>query len=112
IAYTALWVGLGTALEFILIKTGFFVHLHGWNLWWSALFYCIMFPLLQLHYSKPLLVWPISFVLAFAVIYRFHPFIAGVSNLLRLWKPGVMAFLILGIVVLVELRKRRFNRMR
>lgn len=51
--------------------TGLITYYHGWNIMWSVLFYLIMFPLLRLHFKKPLLVWPISIVFAVLTLFIF-----------------------------------------
>ena len=72
IKYLVLWVGIYTAIELIGTLVGDFQHFNGWNMYYSILFNITMFPLLRLHYKKPLLVWPISVVLAFLVIWWFR----------------------------------------
>lgn len=54
------WIGLYVGFEVILIATDTIIYKYGWGLWWSALFDCIMFPFLRLHYKKPLLTLIIS----------------------------------------------------
>lgn len=49
------WIVLYVICEIILITTNGIIYKYGWGLWWSALFDCIMFPFLLLHYRKPLL---------------------------------------------------------
>jgi len=54
------WIILYILVEIILLSKGNIVYKYGWGLWWSALFDCIMFPFLRLHYKKPLLTLMIS----------------------------------------------------
>ncbi|KUO74447.1 MAG: hypothetical protein APF81_14550 [Desulfosporosinus sp. BRH_c37] len=61
-----------SAIEWLSFRMGAFSYHNGWNIWWSFGFNCIMFPLLLLHYKKPLLVWPISIAFAFLMINYFH----------------------------------------
>lgn len=70
--YILLWIGIYTAIEFISYVTDSFCYHNGWNIWFSVLFNAGMFPLLTLHYKKPLLVWPISVVLCFLVLWWFR----------------------------------------
>jgi hypothetical protein len=70
--YIALWVLINVAVELIAYLTGGIVYLNGWNLAYSAGFDLLMFPLIILHYKKPLLVWPISAILAFVMIWWFR----------------------------------------
>lgn len=71
ILYIVLCTVVYTIIESIWYYTGCFSYHNGWNIGWSALFNSIMFPLLWLHYKKPLLVWPISFVVALLLLYFF-----------------------------------------
>lgn len=71
-AYILLWVGIYTVIELISYLTNQFNYYHGWNIWYSVLFNLGMFPLLALHYKKPLVVWPISVALCFLVVWWFR----------------------------------------
>lgn len=68
-AYFLLWVFVYSFLEYVASITGGFAYNNGWNLLYSVFFNVVMFPLLYLHYKKPMLVWPISAVLAFLFLY-------------------------------------------
>jgi len=70
-AYILLWVFIYSLVEYISSVLDGFSYSNGWTLGWSILFNCIMFPLLYLHYKKPLWVWPISMALALLVLYIF-----------------------------------------
>ncbi|MDZ5471491.1 CBO0543 family protein [Bacillus sp. 31A1R] len=48
------WIGIYVGVEYILMIRGSIIYKYGWSLGWSALFDCIMFPFLRLHYKKPL----------------------------------------------------------
>jgi hypothetical protein len=70
--YILLWVAIYSLTEYIAcLIDGFSYHNH-WSIWYSVLFNFLMFPLLRLHYKKPLLVWPISAALAFTVLWWFQ----------------------------------------
>ena len=71
VAYILLWVFIYSSVEYIATILGGFSYSNGWTIKWSILFNCIMFPLLYLHYKRPLWVWPISMALAFLVLYIF-----------------------------------------
>ena len=60
-----------TIFEWLSFKLGFFSYHNGWNIYWSFAFNCIMFPLILLHYKKPLWAWPLSVVFAFLIIHIF-----------------------------------------
>lgn len=61
-----------TAIEWLSFRLGAFSYHNGWNIYWSFGFNCIMFPLLLLHFQKPVLAWLLSIVLAFLMIYYFQ----------------------------------------
>lgn len=65
------WVGIYSLSEWLLHTLGYISYYNGWNLLWTVLFLCIMFPLLRLHYQKPLIVWPVSMILAVVALYIF-----------------------------------------
>jgi hypothetical protein len=69
-AYVILWVIIYTLTEIISYSLGYFSYYHGWNIWWSTLFNCAMFPLLYLHFKKPLLAIAIAVICTiFGMIY-------------------------------------------
>ncbi|RJQ24897.1 MAG: hypothetical protein C4589_12130 [Peptococcaceae bacterium] len=72
ITYIVMWAIIYSVIEWVYYSLGYFSYHNGWNIGWSILFNFIMFPLLWLHYKKPLLAWPISMVLAFLVIIIFR----------------------------------------
>lgn len=69
--YVLLWVGIYTAIEMLAYLTGGFCYHSCWNIWLSLAFNAIMFPLLLLHYKKPLLVWPLSAAICFLFLWWF-----------------------------------------
>lgn len=69
--YILLWVFVYSVVEYISTFLGGFSYSNGWTLGWSILFNCIVFPLLYLHYKRPLWVWPISMALAFIILFIF-----------------------------------------
>ncbi|WP_372512770.1 CBO0543 family protein [Bacillus salipaludis] len=60
IFYIIFWVLLNSAIEISYHLIGLFKYYHGWNFWWSVLFNCVMFPMLILHYKKPLMAYALS----------------------------------------------------
>lgn len=70
-AYILLWVAIYSAIELISHVTGKFSYDNGWNIYYSVIFNILMFPLLRLHYKKPLLAWPICIILAYATMFLF-----------------------------------------
>lgn len=65
------WIGLYVGIEFILQADDTILYKYGWSLWWSALFDCIMFPFLRLHYKKPLLTLILSIPMAILWVWLF-----------------------------------------
>ena len=70
-AYILLWIVAYSSAEYITVVLGWFSYSNGWTMGWTILFNCIIFPLLYLHYKKPIWVWPISLALAFMLLYTF-----------------------------------------
>jgi len=60
IRYICLWIGIYIAVETILLLTGRISYEHGWNLFYSLLFDMMMFPMIRLHHTRPLLAYVIS----------------------------------------------------
>lgn len=60
-----------TSFEGFSFLLGFISYNNGWNLYWSFALNLTMFPLILLHYKKPLWVWLPSIACAFIVIYKF-----------------------------------------
>jgi cobalamin synthase len=71
ITYITKWVAVYSAVEWVYYSKGFLSYHNGWNIGWSILLNFIMFPLLWLHYRKPLWTWPISMLLAFLIVIIF-----------------------------------------
>lgn len=53
ILYILMWVALYSLTELFSYLLGFFSYHNGWNLGWSVLFNCVMFPMLYLHHKSP-----------------------------------------------------------
>lgn len=66
------WIVLYAAIEGVYAyATDSIQYDNGWHLGWSLLFDCVMFPMLLLHYKKPLLSYLISFPIAMFLIWYF-----------------------------------------
>jgi hypothetical protein len=70
--YTLCWVCVYTFIEYLSRTFGYIKYDYGWNIIWSFGVFCVLFPLLRLHYKKPLLAWPISLGFALLTLYIFH----------------------------------------
>lgn len=71
IMYILLWVIIYTLIELVSLYTGSFAYKNGWNIYFTIIFNIIMFSLLLLHYTNPLIVWPVSAILAFSMMLLF-----------------------------------------
>jgi hypothetical protein len=71
-AYVLLWVAIYSAMEYISHITGHFDYDNGWSFFYSVIFSAVMFPLLLLHYKKPLWAWLISIILAYGMMFLFN----------------------------------------
>jgi len=59
-------------MEFISYITGAFSYHNNWNIGYSIIFNCLMFPILILHYKKPLLAFLVCSILAFLLMAFFE----------------------------------------
>ncbi|MFE8702855.1 CBO0543 family protein [Cytobacillus sp. FJAT-54145] len=66
------WIGLYVAIEFVLMVQGSILYKYGWSLGWSALFDCLMFPFLRLHFKKPLFTLIVSVPIAIFWLWLFE----------------------------------------
>lgn len=69
--YYIKWISLYMILEAILTFMGYLSYDHGWNLWWSLLFYIMMFPILRLHFKKPINAYVVSIVVIMILLWIF-----------------------------------------
>ncbi len=72
IFYIVLWAAIYSAMELLAHLIGDFRYFNGWHIIHSLVFNVVMFPMILLHYKKPLFAWPISAVLAFLFIWFFE----------------------------------------
>lgn len=66
------WILIFVTVEWVLQHFGRIVYAHGWNLWWSVAFDCIMFPMIRLHFAKPQWAYPLSVVIIAFFLWNFH----------------------------------------
>jgi hypothetical protein len=57
------WIVIYVGVELIGGIFGRITYHNGWNLGWSALFISVMFPMLRLHYKKPVIAYFISIII-------------------------------------------------
>jgi hypothetical protein len=65
------WIGVYVGFEIVFLYFNKIYYQFGWHLGWSALFDCIMFPMLRLFYKKPLLAYVLSVPIAVFFIWYF-----------------------------------------
>lgn len=66
------WIVIYSIGELIANRVGLINHKNGWNLYYSVAFNIVMFPLLWLHYKKPLLAYLLSAVIALIIMSYFN----------------------------------------
>jgi len=54
------WIVIYLAAEWIGTRLGILEYHAGWGYYWSILFVVVMFPMLQLHHTRPLLAYALS----------------------------------------------------
>jgi hypothetical protein len=62
IIHISYYVVIYTITELIGMKLGYFTHHNGWNIWCTVIFNYLMFPILMLHYKKPIYAWIIALI--------------------------------------------------
>jgi hypothetical protein len=72
IIYVICWVLLYSLIELTYVVIGLFHYYHGWTFWWSVLFNCITFPMLRLHFKRPLIAFGVSFPIVISFLVIFH----------------------------------------
>ncbi len=66
------WIAIYFGLEWIGSIFDRITYDHGWNLWWSLVFVIIMFPMLRLHYKRPLLAYLLTILYIVLIFYYFQ----------------------------------------
>jgi hypothetical protein len=66
------WVLIYSVLELVADYFGILRYSNGWNGWFSILFDFIMFPLLWLHYKKPIWAYAVASLIAIVVVFSFN----------------------------------------
>lgn len=72
VLWIGFWILLYTSLEWGLSRLGVFVYFHGWTLFKSTLFDILAFPIVRLHFSKPLLTYILSIPITIILLYLNH----------------------------------------
>jgi hypothetical protein len=69
--HISIYVAVYTVAEFIAVKLGSFTYHNGWNIWCTLIFNYLMFPILMLHFKKPLYAWIIALIAPHILYYIF-----------------------------------------
>lgn len=72
VLYVLGWAVSFALVEYLSIQLQVFGHYRGWSMYYTLAHNVLMFSMLRLHYKRPLLAWPISFLLAFLVLWHFR----------------------------------------
>lgn len=62
--YVLGWIALYASWEWLFLSLKGISHQNGWNMLWSLLFYCEMFPMLALHSRRPRTAYALSIACA------------------------------------------------
>lgn len=68
----AFWIAIYMAGEILLVIGKRISYQNGWTLLMSFLFDCIMFPMLRLHFTRPLVAYVLSIPIIAAYLIAFH----------------------------------------
>jgi hypothetical protein len=71
IAYTAMWAGIFSAMELLSLVTGHYNYYNGWNFLYSIGFNAVMFPILLLHFKRPLAAWAVVVPMVYIFLFLF-----------------------------------------
>lgn len=78
IIYIIFWISIYIGIELFTTSIQMQKNHNGWNIWWSLLHNSIMFPLIILHYKKPITTWILTFIFLFVIMHIFKvPFIVA-----------------------------------
>lgn len=68
--YYLKWIIVYILVEVLFIQTGRIQYQYGWSIYWSGLFNIIMFPMLRIHHTRPLLAYILSIpIIVFLIMY-------------------------------------------
>ncbi|TMN23354.1 CBO0543 family protein [Lentibacillus cibarius] len=78
IIHTGKWVIIYFVFEWVGYLFGAIYYDHGWSLGWSGLFLVVMFPMLRMHYKRPILAYGLSVIVTIFLLYWFKvPWLAS-----------------------------------
>jgi hypothetical protein len=65
------WIAIYIGVEWFFTTNGRILYQHGWSLLWSLIFDFTLFPMLRLHYKRPLTAYGISVVMCIFWVWLF-----------------------------------------
>ncbi|RSD25504.1 CBO0543 family protein [Mesobacillus subterraneus] len=68
------WISISLVIEALARKLGAIKFDHGWSMIWEVFFYSTMYPMLRLHYKKPLaaLILSLFFVIFYLMVFDYQ----------------------------------------
>ena len=69
--YFSSWVLVFVLIEVVWLWFDKLIYYHGWTLGWSFVFYIIMFLIIRIHYTKPLIAIPLTLLAVIFFIWVF-----------------------------------------
>lgn len=72
VIWIAFWVILYTSIEWGLLQFGVFTYFHGWTLLKSLMFNILAFPIIRLHFTRPLLTVILSIPITILLLFLNH----------------------------------------
>lgn len=72
IRHICLWIGIYVSAELLLFVSGRITYQNGWNMGISVLFDMMMFPMIKLHHSRPLLAYIVTIPIVYGLLLLFH----------------------------------------
>ncbi|PWK13733.1 CBO0543 family protein [Tumebacillus permanentifrigoris] len=72
VGYIALWVGFNSFVEAIFGWLERVTYLHGWGFWWSVVLWSLLFLIVRIHLTRPIMAWLITLCVAWFVISYFN----------------------------------------
>jgi hypothetical protein len=72
LVYYLKWIGIYIGFEAVYVVFKKIEYQYDWNIFWSFVFLIVMFPMLRLHYKRPLLTYVVSLPVAIFLLWVFE----------------------------------------
>lgn len=70
--YILKWIILSLAVELVFLKMGRLLLLNGYKFWMEPFFYFLMYTMVRLHHSRPIMTYGFSAIIIMFFIWVFH----------------------------------------